>query len=65
MAAAAWLAGRLTGNRFLTPQIVSDLFRFKYYSSARAAKELDWHATRSFRESVERAWAFYRAHGLG
>lgn len=64
MAAAAWLLGRLTGNRFLTPQIVGDLFRFKYYSSARAAKELGWAAERPFRESVERACAFYRQEGL-
>lgn len=64
MAAAAWLGGRLTGNRFLTPQIVGDLFRFKHYSSARAERELGWEATRPFRESVERAWAFYRQEGL-
>ena len=64
MAAAAWLAGRLTGNRFLTAQIVRDLFAFKYCSSARAERELGWAARRSFRESVERAWAFYRREGL-
>ena len=64
MAAAAWLAGRLTGNRFLTPQIVGDLFDFKFYSSARGARELGWVAERPFRESVERACAFYRQEGL-
>lgn len=64
LAAAAWLAGRLTGNRFLTPQVVGDLFYFKYYSSALAERELGWAARRSFRESVERAWAFYREEGL-
>ncbi|HUT35920.1 MAG TPA: NAD-dependent epimerase/dehydratase family protein [Planctomycetota bacterium] len=64
MAAAAWLAGRLSGNRFLTPQIVGDLFAYKYYSSARAAKELAWQATRPFRDSVERACAFYRQERL-
>jgi len=64
MAAAAWVAGRLRGNRFLTPQIVADLFAYKFYSSARAADELGWRATRSFRESVERAYAFYRREGL-
>ncbi len=64
MAAAAWLAGQITGNRFMTPQIVSDLFRFKYYSSARAAKELAWAAEQPVRDSVERACAFYRREGL-
>ena len=64
MAAAAWVAGRLTGNRFLTPQIVGDLFAFKYYSSARAERELGWTPAHAFRESVERAWAFYRSEGL-
>ena len=64
MAAAAWLAGCIAGSRFLTPQIVSDLFAWKYYSSARAAEELGWKAERPLRESVERAWTFYREHGL-
>jgi dihydroflavonol-4-reductase len=64
MAAAAWVAGRLTGSRFLTPQIVGDLFSFKYYSSDRAARELHWTPRYRFSESAERAWAFYKEHGL-
>jgi dihydroflavonol-4-reductase len=63
-AAAAWVVGRLTGSRFVTPQIVEDLFAYKYYSSRRAAEELGWTPRRRFRESVERAWAFYREQGL-
>ena len=64
MAAAAWGAGRLTGRRFLTPQIVADLFDFKYYSNARARQELGWEPKCTFHESVERAWAFYQQEGL-
>jgi dihydroflavonol-4-reductase len=64
MGVAAWVAGGLTGGRFLTPQVVSDLFAFKHYSSARAETELGWTAQRSFRESVARAWEFYQREGL-
>jgi len=64
MAAAAWMAGALGRSRFLTPQIVSDLFAFKYYSSHRAKQELAWTPRRPFRETVVRAWDFYRREGL-
>ena len=40
------------------------MFAYKYYSSDRAARELGWSPSRGFRQSVERAWAFYREHGL-
>ena len=63
-ATAAWAAGRVIGSRFLTPQIVGDLFAFKYYSSRRAKQELRWASQFSFRQSVERAWEFYRQEGL-
>jgi nucleoside-diphosphate-sugar epimerase len=62
--AAAALSARLTGSRFVTPAIVSDLFAYKYYSSARAERELGWTAQRSFSDSVARAWSFYKAEGL-
>ena len=64
MAGAAWIAVHLVRSRFLTPQIVSDLFAFKYYSSRRGNQELDWTPQHSFLESVERAWAFYQHEGL-
>jgi dihydroflavonol-4-reductase len=64
MAGAAWLAGKLVGGRFLTAQIVNDLFAFKYYSSQQARQELGWVPRHSFRESVARAWTFYRQEGL-
>jgi dihydroflavonol-4-reductase len=64
MTAAAWLLGRLTRSRFITPQIVRELFAFKYYSSARAGAELGWHGHYTFRQSAERAWAFYKENGL-
>jgi dihydroflavonol-4-reductase len=61
---AALVSGSLTGSRFLTPQIVEDLFRFKYYSSARARDELGWSPQFRFPQSVSRAWTYYRARGL-
>lgn len=64
MAGAAWIAGRLTGSRFLTPQIVGDMFAFKYYSNRRAQQELGWMPQYTFQESMERAWEFYRREGL-
>jgi len=64
MAGAAWLAGVAAGSRFLTPQIVSDLFAFKYYSSRRAHHELAWTPRRPFRQTIECAWDFYRREGL-
>jgi len=64
MAAAAWAAGKLGGGRFMTPQIVGDLFAFKYYSSALAERELGWTARVPFRESIAQAWAFYEREGL-
>ena len=64
MTLAARIAGRLIGNRFLTPQIVGDLFAFKFYSSARVAREPGWSPRYRFGESVERAWDFYRRERL-
>jgi dihydroflavonol-4-reductase len=63
-AAAAWGVGRLAGARLLTPQIVDDLFAFKFYSSRRAREELGWAARASFEQSVRGAWAYYRERGL-
>jgi dihydroflavonol-4-reductase len=61
-------AARLTqtafGGRFLTPQIVGDLYGFKYYSSRRAEDELGYRPRYAFRETVQRAWTYYREAGL-
>ncbi len=62
--AAAWMLGKLTGSRFLTPQIVEDLFAFKYYSSDKARRELGYAPRFTFAESVGRAWKFYTENGL-
>ncbi len=62
--AAAGVLGAVTGGRFLTPQLIEDLFSFKYYSHARAQAELGWQPSYTFAESVQRAWAFYREQGL-
>ncbi|MBU1169614.1 MAG: NAD-dependent epimerase/dehydratase family protein [Proteobacteria bacterium] len=64
VAMAVRAAGMVTDSRFLTPQLVSDLFSFKNYSSQRAEEELAWRRRYTFRESVARAWEFYSKEGL-
>jgi dihydroflavonol-4-reductase len=64
MALAARLAMTLSRNRFVTPQIIRDLFSFKYYSSRRAEQDLNWSAGRSFQDTIERAWNFYAEQGI-
>ncbi len=64
MSLTAGMMGRLTGSRFLTPQIIGDLFAFKYFSNERAKQELVWNSKYSFQESVARAWQFYQREGL-
>jgi len=61
---AAGVMGRFTHSRFLTAQIVNDLFAFKYYSTFLAEEELKFKARYAFGESIERAWAFYRQNNL-
>lgn len=58
------LAARVSGNRLLTPQIIEDTFLFKYFSSARAARELGWRAKRPFAETAAAAWRYYQEVGL-
>ncbi len=64
MALVAWIIGRWGANRFMTPQIVSDLFAFKFYDSSRARHELSWAPKYTFRKSIERAWDYYEREGL-
>lgn len=64
LSTAAWAAGRVTGNRFLTAQVVGDMFLYKYYSSEKARRELGWTPEYAFRQSVERAWEYYKKRGL-
>lgn len=61
---SAGLIGRFINNRFLTPQVINDLFYFKYYSTKRAESQLGFQARYCFRESIERAWAFYKENSL-
>ncbi|MDI6756630.1 MAG: NAD-dependent epimerase/dehydratase family protein [Endomicrobiia bacterium] len=64
MSVAAGILGRLTDNRFLTSQLVGDLFRYKYYSSALAANELGWTRAYSFGDSVRDALDYYKRVGI-
>jgi len=49
---------------FLSSQIVSELFRYKYFSPEKSKRELGWSPRVSLEESVRRAFDFYRAEGL-
>jgi dihydroflavonol-4-reductase len=64
MKAAAWVVGRVTGSRLITPQIISDTFAFKYYSSLRAEAELGWRPQDAFSQSLRDAWNYYLCEGL-
>ncbi|MBU0769419.1 MAG: NAD-dependent epimerase/dehydratase family protein [Proteobacteria bacterium] len=59
------VTGQLTGSRFLTRQIVSDLFAFKFYNCERANSELGWVPHYTFEDSVKRAWNFYQKERIG
>ena len=64
MSLAAFFAGKITGNRFITPQIIGDLFSYKYFSSEKAKRDLGWKAQKSFSRSVSSAWKFYKENGI-
>lgn len=64
MSLAAWGLGLVGAGRFITPQIVGDLFGFKYFSSAKAQRELGWKASRPFADTVAEALGYYRQEGL-
>ncbi|MFZ2957881.1 MAG: NAD-dependent epimerase/dehydratase family protein [Candidatus Ozemobacteraceae bacterium] len=63
-AATALIIGTLTKSRFLTPQIIGDLYKFKYYSSDRAHREFGWKAGKSFEATIRNAWNYYLDKGL-
>jgi dihydroflavonol-4-reductase len=60
----AWMLAQVTGGRFLTPQVIGDMFNYKFYSNARAQQELGWIPQKSFQSSVEHAWDYYLKKGL-
>ncbi len=64
MTALAWAIQRITGSRLITPQIVADTFAFKFFSSARAERELGWKARRTFSDTLAAAWDYYQREGL-
>jgi nucleoside-diphosphate-sugar epimerase len=64
MKLAAWGVQRLTGSRLITPQIVADTFAFKFFSSAKAERELGWKATTPFTQTLSEAWDYYTREGL-
>lgn len=64
MAAAAWCVQRAVASQLITPQIVSDTFAYKFYSSRRAEQELGWRARRGFARTLAAAWDYYTREGL-
>ncbi len=49
---------------FITPQIVKELFGYKYYSSSKATAELGWRPKVKIGEAIQKAFIFYRDQGL-
>ena len=58
------LAGPILGGRLFTPQLIDDLYAYKYYSSELASEELGWKARTPFVDTLRHAWEFYRQEGL-
>jgi len=51
-------------NLFLSGQILKESFRYKYFSSRKAEKELGWHPEQTFEEAITSAFEYYRNHGM-
>ncbi len=64
VAAGATVAARLAGGRFLTPQILEDLFLYKYYSHALAERDLGYRPRFGIGETLRSAIEYYRREGL-
>lgn len=58
------IIGKLTNSRFITSQIIEDMFAYKYYSTKLAASQLGFKAGYTFAQSIERAWPFYLKNNL-
>lgn len=58
------LAGRAMGGRFLSPAIVGDLFRFRFFDPAWTRRQLSWQPRISLTAAVTAAWRYYRETGL-
>ena len=52
------------GNYLLSSQLARELFRYKYYSSLKARKELGWQPRETIAVAVSRAIDFYKYNGL-
>ncbi len=48
----------------LTVQVAKETFSYKYYSSAKARKELGWRPRTPLKEAVLEAFQFYRKRGI-
>lgn len=64
MRGMAWAIQHATGSRIITPQIVDDTFAYKFYSSQRAAADLNWSPTTALCEMLSAAWEYYKREGL-
>lgn len=58
------LASPFLGGRLFTPQLIEDLYAYKFYSSKLAGQELGWEANTPFVETICNAWQFYKKEGL-
>ncbi len=69
----AVLAGRvlelLAGSsesrvNLITGRIIREMFKYKYYSHAKAANELGWRPEQTLEDAVAKAFGFYKSRGL-
>ncbi|MBU0468975.1 MAG: NAD-dependent epimerase/dehydratase family protein [Candidatus Omnitrophica bacterium] len=61
---SAGLIGKLLNSRIITPQVINNMFSYRNLSNKKARNELGWTPKYSFKDSVKRAWKFYRDNKL-
>lgn len=64
VAAGATVAARVAGGRFLTPQILEDLFLFKYYSHSLAERDFGYRPAFRVDATLRSAIDYYVREGL-
>ena len=60
---AAWFAERAFGSA-MTPQVIWFAWRWRWFDSGRARRELGWIPRMSLEEAAGQAFAWYQAQGL-
>jgi dihydroflavonol-4-reductase len=64
MVTAATIFAAFSKSRFITPQIIEDMFAYKYYSSHLARNEIGFEPRYDFSATIDRALSWYMKEGL-